>query len=187
MFYSISDSETAGKRFRQSAYFRRWTLVIFPDNILSELSLEDSDLLNVRLQWISDTSFDLQLLINGSSIDHIPAVTLMVPYQTSAAESSADLLNESGETVSKGVCDPETGIWTFQIRETGTFTIQEQSAALPPETVTKSTGTDSSGLSQESADISFPTDIFLAVSASALLLTGSICLRLLKYRKGRKS
>ncbi len=162
-------------------------LVIFPDNILSELSLEDSDLLNVRLQWISDTSFDLQLLINGSSIDHIPAVTLMVPYQPSAAESSADLLNESGETVSKGVCDPETGIWTFQIRETGTFTIQEQSAALPPETVTKSTGTDSSGLSQESADISFPTDIFLAVSASALLLTGSICLRLLKYRKGRKS
>ena len=153
-------------------------LVIFPDNILSELSLEDSDLLNVRLQWISDTSFDLQLLINGSSIDHIPAVTLMVPYQPSAAESSADLLNESGETVSKGVCDPETGIWTFQIRETGTFTIQEQSAALPPETVTKSTGTDSSA---------FPTDIFLAVSASALLLTGSICLRLLKYRKGRKS
>ncbi len=118
--------ETGGVRFSKQG-----VTVTLSDTALDALNIQDSDSFTVEIKRISDNAFAFFMEQNGVPLSYLQDTLIMLPYQPKDEKSALTLQNEQGELVCEGSFNKETGVASFTVNTTGSFTIAESEDTVP--------------------------------------------------------
>ena len=141
-FSEFSDETTdriSGTRFlmmlqtgEQRAVFSKQGITIsIPKDALPE-GIQNEDQIEVIIQKDTDGGFSFSFSINGTVLNSLPDVSVMLPYPNDPAAGTLFLCDESGVEVPMTDYDDTAKAASFQISHTGTYTIvgKEDTASL---------------------------------------------------------
>ena len=141
-FSEFSDETTdriSGTRFlmmlqtgEQRAVFSKQGITIsIPKDALPE-GIQNEDQIEVIIQKDTDGGFSFSFSINGTVLNSLPDVSVMLPYPNDPAAGTLFLCDESGVEVPMTGYDDTAKAASFQISHTGTYTIvgKEDTASL---------------------------------------------------------
>lgn len=116
----------------QRAVFSKQGITIsIPKDALPE-GIQNEDQIEVIIQKDTDGGFSFSFSINGTVLNSLPDVSVMLPYPNDPAAGTLFLCDESGVEVPMTGYDDTAKAASFQISHTGTYTIvgKEDTASL---------------------------------------------------------
>ena len=138
-FFDETTDRISGTRFlmmlqtgAQRAIFSKQGITIsIPKDALPE-GIQNEDQIEVILQKDTDGGFSFSFSINGTVLNFLPDVSVMLPYPNDPAAGTLFLCDESGVEVPMTGYDDTAKAASFQISHTGTYTIvgKEDTASL---------------------------------------------------------
>ena len=138
-FFDETTDRISGTRFlmmlqtgAQRAVFSKQGITIsIPKDALPE-GIQNEDQIEVIIQKDTDGGFSFSLSINGTVLNSLPDVSVMLPYPNDPAAGTLFLCDESGVEVPMTDYDDTAKAASFQISHTGTYTIvgKEDTASL---------------------------------------------------------
>ena len=138
-FFDETTDRISGTRFlmmlqtgEQRAVFSKQGITIsIPKDALPE-GIQNEDQIEVIIQKDTDGGFSFSFSINGSALNSLPDVSVMLPYPNNPAAGTLFLCDESGVEVPMTGYDDTAKAASFQISHTGTYTIvgKEDTASL---------------------------------------------------------
>ena len=166
-FFDETTDRISGTRFlmmlqtgEQRAVFSKQGITIsIPKDALPE-GIQNEDQIEVILQKDTDGGFSFSFSINGTVLNSLPDVSVMLPCPNDPAAGTLFLCDESGVEVPMTGYDDTAKAASFQISHTGTYTIvgKEDTASLA-----HAAGTEHSW-----------SPIFFLIPACLLLLSASV-------------
>ena len=138
-FFDETTDRISGTRFlmmlqtgEQRAVFSKQGITIsIPKDALPE-GIQNEDQIEVIIQKDTDGGFSFSFSINGTVLNSLPDVSVMLPYPNDPAAGTLFLCDESGVEVPMTDYDDTAKAASFQISHTGTYTIvgKEDTASL---------------------------------------------------------
>ena len=138
-FFDETTDRISGTRFlmmlqtgEQRAVFSKQGITIsIPEDALPE-GIQNKDQIEVIIQKDTDGGFSFSFSINGTALNSLPDVSVMLPYPNDPAAGTLFLCDESGVEVPMTGYDDTAKAASFQISHTGTYTIvgKEDTASL---------------------------------------------------------
>ena len=138
-FFDETTDRISGTRFlmmlqtgEQRAVFSKQGITIsIPKDALPE-GIQNEDQIEVIIQKDTDGSFSFSFSINGTVLNSLPDVSVMLPYPNDPAAGTLFLCDESGVEIPMTGYDDTAKAASFQISHTGTYTIvgKEDTASL---------------------------------------------------------
>ena len=138
-FFDETTDRISGTRFlmmlqtgEQRAIFSKQGITIsIPKDALPE-GIQNEDQIEVIIQKDTDGGFSFLFSINGTVLNSLPDVSVMLPYPNDPAVGTLFLCDESGVEVPMTGYDDTAKAASFQISHTGTYTIagKEDTASL---------------------------------------------------------
>ena len=138
-FFDETTDRISGTRFlmmlqtwEQRAIFSKQGITIsIPKDALPE-GIQNEDQIEVIIQKDTDGGFSFSFSINGTVLNSLPDVSVMLPYPNDPAAGTLFLCDESGVEVPMTGYDDTAKAASFQISHTGTYTIvgKEDTASL---------------------------------------------------------
>ena len=138
-FFDETTDRISGTRFlmmlqtgAQRAIFSKQGITIsIPKNALPE-GIQNEDQIEVIIQKDTDGGFSFSFSINGTALNSLPDVSVMLPYPNDPAAGTLFLCDESGVEIPMTGYDDTAKAASFQISHTGTYTIvgKEDTASL---------------------------------------------------------
>ena len=138
-FFDETTDRISGTRFlmmlqtgEQRAVFSKQGITIsIPKDALPE-GIQNEDQIEVIIQSNTDGGFSFSFSINGTVLNSLPDVSVMLPYPNDPAAGTLFLCDESGVEVPMTGYDDTAKAASFQISHTGTYTIvgKEDTASL---------------------------------------------------------
>ena len=138
-FFDETTDRISGTRFlmmlqtgEQRAVFSKQGITIsIPKDALPE-GIQNEDQIEVIIQKGTDGGFSFSFSINGTALNSLPDVSVMLPYPNDPAAGTLFLCDESGVEVPMTGYDDTAKAASFQISHTGTYTIvgKEDTASL---------------------------------------------------------
>ena len=138
-FFDETTDRISGTRFlmmlqtgAQRAVFSKQGITIsIPKDALPE-SIQNEDQIEVIIQKDTDGGFSFSFSINGTVLNSLPDVSVMLPYPNDPAAGTLFLCDESGVEIPMTGYDDTAKAASFQISHTGTYTIvgKEDTASL---------------------------------------------------------
>ena len=138
-FFDETTDRISGTRFlmmlqtgEQRAVFSKQGITIsIPKDALPE-GIQNEDQIEVIIQTDTDGGFSFSFSINGTVLNSLPDVSVMLPYPNDPAAGTLFLCDESGVEVPMTGYDDTAKAASFQISHTGTYTIvgKEDTASL---------------------------------------------------------
>lgn len=138
-FFDETTDRISGTRFlmmlqtgAQRAVFSKQGITIsIPKDALPE-GIQNEDQIEVIIQKDTDGGFSFSFSINGTVLNSLPDVSVMLPYPNDSAAGTLFLCDESGVEVPMTGYDDTAKAASFQISHTGTYTIvgKEDTASL---------------------------------------------------------
>ena len=145
-FFDETTDRISGTRFlmmlqtwEQRAIFSKQGITIsIPKDALPE-GIQNEDQIEVIIQKDTDGDFSFSFSINGTVLNSLPDVSVMLPYPNDPAAGTLFLCDESGVEVPMTGYDDTAKAASFQISHTGTYTIvgKEDTASLTHATDTE--------------------------------------------------
>nr|WP_142410879.1 hypothetical protein [Clostridium sp. Marseille-P7770] len=129
-FFDETTDRISGTRFlmmlqtgEQRAVFSKQGITIsIPKDALPE-GIQNEDQIEVIIQKDTDGGFSFSFSINGTVLNSVPDVSVMLPYPNDPAAGTLFLCDESGVEVPMTGYDDTAKAASFQISHTGTYTI----------------------------------------------------------------
>lgn len=129
-FFDETTDRISGTRFlmmlqtgEQRAVFSKQGITIsIPKDALPE-GIQNEDQIEVIIQKDADGGFSFSFSINGTALNSLPDVSVMLPYPNDPAAGTLFLCDESGVEVPMTGYDDTAKAASFQISHTGTYTI----------------------------------------------------------------
>ena len=129
-FFDETTDRISGTRFlmmlqtgEQRAIFSKQGITIsIPKDALPE-GIQNEDQIEVIIQKDTDGGFSFSFSINGTVLNSLPDVSVMLPYPNDPAAGTLFLCDESGVEVPMTGYDDTAKAASFQISHTGTYTI----------------------------------------------------------------
>ena len=138
-FFDETTDRISGTRFlmmlqtgAQRAIFSKQGITIsIPKDALPE-GIQNEDQIEVIIQKDTNGGFSFSFSINGTVLNSLPDVSVMLPYPNDPAADTLFLCDESGVEVPMTGYDDTAKAASFQISHTGTYTIvgKEDTASL---------------------------------------------------------
>ena len=138
-FFDETTDRISGTRFlmmlqtgEQRAVFSKQGITIsIPKDALPE-GIQNEDQIEVIIQKDTDGGFSFSFSINGTALNSLPDVSVMLPYPNDPAAGTLFLGDESGVEIPMTGYDDTAKAASFQISHTGTYTIavKEDTASL---------------------------------------------------------
>ena len=138
-FFDETTDRISGTRFlmmlqtgEQRAVFSKQGITIsIPKDALPE-GIQNEDQIEVIIQKDTDGGFSFSFSINGTVLNSLPDVSVMLPYPNDPAAGTLFLCDESGAEIPMTGYDDTAKAASFQISHTGTYTIvgKEDTASL---------------------------------------------------------
>ena len=138
-FFDETTDRISGTRFlmmlqtgEQRAVFSKQGITIsIPEDALPE-GIQNKDQIEVIIQKDTDGGFSFSFSINGTALNSLPDISVMLPYPNAPAAGTLFLCDESGVEVPMTGYDDTAKAASFQISHTGTYTIvgKEDTASL---------------------------------------------------------
>lgn len=138
-FFDETTDRISGTRFlmmlqtgEQRAVFSKQGITIsIPKDALPE-GIQNEDQIEVIIQKDMDGGFSFSFSINGTALNSLPDVSVMLPYPNDPAAGTLFLCDESGVEVPMTGYDDTAKAASFHISHTGTYTIvgKEDTASL---------------------------------------------------------
>ena len=138
-FFDETTDRISGTRFlmmlqtgEQRAVFSKQGITIsIPKDALPE-GIQNEDQIEVIIQKDTDGGFSFSFSINGTVLNSLPDVSVMLPCPNDPAAGTLFLCDESGVEVPMTGYDDTAKAASFQISHTGTYTIvgKEDTASL---------------------------------------------------------
>ena len=138
-FFDETTDRISGTRFlmmlqtgEQRAVFSKQGITIsIPKDALPE-GIQNEDQIEVIIQKDTDGGFSFSFSINGTVLNSLPDVSVMLPYPNDPAAGTLFLCDESGVEIPMTGYDDTAKAASFQISHTGTYTIvgKEDTASL---------------------------------------------------------
>lgn len=138
-FFDETTDRISGTRFlmmlqtgEQRAIFSKQGITIsIPKDALPE-GIQNEDQIEVIIQKDTDGGFSFSFSINGTVLNSLPDVSVMLPYPNDPAAGTLFLCDESGVEVPMTGYDDTAKAASFQISHTGTYTIvgKEDTASM---------------------------------------------------------
>ena len=138
-FFDETTDRISGTRFlmmlqtgEQRAVFSKQGITIsIPKDALPE-GIQNEDQIEVIIQKDTDGGFSFSFSINGTVLNSLPDVSVMLPYPNDPADGTLFLGDESGVEIPMTGYDDAAKAASFQISHTGTYTIvgKEDTASL---------------------------------------------------------
>ena len=138
-FFDETTDRISGTRFlmmlqtgEQRAVFSKQGITIsIPKDALPE-GIQNEDQIEVIIQKDTDGGFSFSFSINGTALNSLPDVSVMLPCPNDPADGTLFLCDESGVEVPMTGYDDTAKAASFQISHTGTYTIvgKEDTASL---------------------------------------------------------
>lgn len=138
-FFDETTDRISGTRFlmmlqtgEQRAVFSKQGITIsIPKDALPE-GIQNEDQIEVIIQKDTDGGFSFSFSINGTALNSLPDVSVMLPYPNDPAAGTLFLGDESGVKIPMTGYDDAAKAASFQISHTGTYTIvgKEDTASL---------------------------------------------------------
>ena len=138
-FFDETTDRISGTRFlmmlqtgEQRAIFSKQGITIsIPKDALPE-GIQNEDQIEVIIQKDTDGGFSFSFSINGTALNSLPDVSVMLPYPNDPAAGTLFLCDESGAEIPMTGYDDTAKAASFQISHTGTYTIvgKEDTASL---------------------------------------------------------
>ena len=138
-FFDETTDRISGTRFlmmlqtgEQRAVFSKQGITIsIPKDALPE-GIQNEDQIEVIIQKDTDGGFSFSFSINGTVLNSLPDVSVMLPYPNDPAAGTLFLCDESGVEIPMTGYDDTAKASSFQISHTGTYTIvgKEDTASL---------------------------------------------------------
>mgnify|MGYP006965602751 FL=1 len=138
-FFDETTDRISGTRFlmmlqtgAQRAVFSKQGITIsIPKDALPE-GIQNEDQIEVIIQKDTDGGFSFSFSINGTVLNSLPDVSVMLPYPNDPAAGTLFLCDESGAEIPMTGYDDTAKAASFQISHTGTYTIvgKEDTASL---------------------------------------------------------
>ena len=138
-FFDETTDRISGTRFlmmlqtgEQRAVFSKQGITIsIPKDTLPE-GIQNEDQIEVIIQKDTDGGFSFSFSINGTVLNSLPDVSVMLPYPNDPAAGTLFLCDESGVEIPMTGYDDTAKAASFQISHTGTYTIvgKEDTASL---------------------------------------------------------
>ena len=138
-FFDETTDRISGTRFlmmlqtgEQRAVFSKQGITIsIPEDALPE-GIQNKDQIEVIIQKDTDGGFSFSFSINGTVLNSLPDVSVMLPYPNDPAADTLFLCDESGVEIPMTGYDDTAKAASFQISHTGTYTIvgKEDTASL---------------------------------------------------------
>ena len=138
-FFDETTDRISGTRFlmmlqtgEQRAVFSKQGITIsIPKDALPE-GIQNEDQIEVIIQKDTDGGFSFSFSINGTALNSLPDVSVMLPCPNDPAAGTLFLCDESGVEVPMTGYDDTAKAASFQISHTGTYTIvgKEDTASL---------------------------------------------------------
>ena len=138
-FFDETTDRISGTRFlmmlqtgEQRAVFSKQGITIsIPKDALPE-GIQNEDQIEVIIQKDTDGGFSFSFSINGTVLNSLPDVSVMLPYPNDPAAGTLFLCDESGVEVPMTGYDDTAKAASFQISHTGAYTIvgKEDTASL---------------------------------------------------------
>ena len=138
-FFDETTDRISGTRFlmmlqtgEQRAVFSKQGITIsIPKDALPE-GIQNEDQIEVIIQKDTDGGFSFSFSINGTVLNSLPDVSVMLPYPNDPAADTLFLCDESGVEIPMTGYDDTAKAASFQISHTGTYTIvgKEDTASL---------------------------------------------------------
>lgn len=148
--------QTGGQR---AVFSKQGITISIPKDALPE-GIQNEDQIEVIIQKDTDGSFSFSFSINGSALNSLPDVSVMLPCPNNPVAGTLFLCDESGVEVPMTGYDDTAKAASFQISHTGAYTIaiKEDTASL-----TQAADTDHSW-----------SPIFFLIPACLLLLSAGV-------------
>lgn len=138
-FFDETTDRISGTRFlmmlqtgEQRAIFSKQGITIsIPKDALPE-GIQNEDQIEVIIQKDTDGGFSFSFSINGTALNSLPDVSVMLPCPNDPAAGTLFLCDESGVEIPMTGYDDTAKAASFQISHTGTYTIvgKEDAASL---------------------------------------------------------
>ena len=138
-FFDETTDRISGTRFlmmlqtgEQRAVFSKQGITIsIPKDALPE-GIQNEDQIEVIIQKDTDGGFSFSFSINGTVLNSLPDVSVMLPYPNDPAAGTLFLCDESGVEIPMTGYGDTAKAASFQISHTGTYTIvgKEDTASL---------------------------------------------------------
>ena len=136
-FFDETTDRISGTRFlmmpqtgAQRAVFSKQGITIsIPKDALPE-GIQNEDQIEVIIQKDTDGGFSFSFSINGTVLNSLPDVSVMLPYPNDPAAGTLFLGDESGMEVPMTSYDDAAKAASFQISHTGTYTIAVKEDAV---------------------------------------------------------
>ena len=138
-FFDETTDRISGTRFlmmlqtgEQRAVFSKQGITIsIPKDALPE-GIQNEDQIEVIIQKDTDGGFSFSFSINGTALNSLPDVSVMLPYPNDPAADTLFLGDESGVEIPMTGYDDAAKAASFQISHTGTYTlaVKEDTASL---------------------------------------------------------
>ena len=138
-FFDETTDQISGTRFlmmlqtgEQRAVFSKQGITIsIPKDALPE-GIQNEDQIEVIIQTDTDGGFSFSFSINGTALNSLPDISVMLPYPNDPAAGTLFLCDESGVEIPMTGYDDTAKAASFQISHTGTYTIvgKEDTASL---------------------------------------------------------
>lgn len=136
-FFDETTDRISGTRFlmmlqtgEQRAVFSKQGITIsIPKDALPE-GIQNEDQIEVIIQANTDGGFSFSFSINGTALNSLPDVSVMLPYPNDPAAGTLFLCDESGVEVPMTGYNDTVKAASFQISHTGTYTIAVKENAV---------------------------------------------------------
>ena len=136
-FFDETTDRISGTRFlmmlqtgEQRAVFSKQGITIsIPKDALPE-GIQNEDQIEVIIQKDTDGGFSFSFSINGTVLNSLPDVSVMLPYPNDPAAGTLFLCDESGVEVPMTGYDDAAKAASFQISHTGTYTLAVKEDAV---------------------------------------------------------
>lgn len=136
-FFDETTDRISGTRFlmmlqtgEQRAVFSKQGITIsIPKDALPE-GIQNEDQIEVIIQKDTDGGFSFSFSINGTAINSLPDVSVMLPYPNDPAADTLFLGDESGVEIPMTGYDDAAKAASFQISHTGTYTLAVKEDAV---------------------------------------------------------
>ena len=136
-FFDETTDRISGTRFlmmlqtgEQRAVFSKQGITIsIPKDALPE-GIQNEDQIEVILQKDTDGGFSFSFSINGTVLNSLPDVSVMLPYPNDPAAGTLFLGDESGVEIPMTGYDDAAKAASFQISHTGTYTLAVKEDAV---------------------------------------------------------
>lgn len=136
-FFDETTDRISGTRFlmmlqtgEQKAVFSKQGITIsIPKDALPE-GIQNEDQIEVIIQKDTDGGFSFSFSINGTALNSLPDVSVMLPYPNDPAAGTLFLGDESGVEIPMTGYDDAAKAASFQISHTGTYTLAVKEDAV---------------------------------------------------------